>query len=184
MTRSINFFDIENILLKTDESYAPEITKTIERLGYQKIFVDKEYSLYFRKTAQYEYLKIDFMHPNEYQIGYGWGVPEDKGRWVVGRGANVFFKLNTQRQMKLSFICQSLEIKQSVAIYINGEFIESVKISGNSKKYSVKTKSHLRPGINKVNLVFKKTFTPANVLPDSKDMRKLAVFFNEIKLEQ
>ncbi len=182
MIRSINFFGIENILLKTDEIYSKEIQKDINNLGFEKILIDGNHALFFRKSLNNEETEIDFSQPKEYQLGYGWSTPEKEGRWIVGKGATAFLKLNKIRPVNITFEASTFVEKQTLTLFVNGSRIKKIKLGKDKKEYAIEVEKDFQKGINKLTLVFGGIKQPSHVDKSSKDMRNLAAFFTHIKV--
>ena len=74
--------------------------------------------------------------------------------------------------------------KQLVKIFMNGQLLSEIELEGGWQTYSFDVPgSYLREGINSIRFLYRYTASPAQVIPGSKDLRRLAVAFDYFALQ-
>lgn len=181
--RSIDFFDIQYVLLKTDELYSKTAHNLFSKIGFQNIMDDQGYLLLYKKMKEYSLTPSKIIQANkksDLYLAEGWSRGEPTGRWVVGKKALILFKINQIEPIKIKFSAYSLAKNQKMQIYINKKKINEMVISQDLKTYSLEINRHLTKGINRLVFKFSDSVKPARIITKSLDKRDLSMFFNTI----
>ncbi|EKE14761.1 MAG: acetyltransferase (isoleucine patch superfamily)-like protein [uncultured bacterium] len=111
----------------------------------------------------------------------GWGPKEDDGRWVVKNQAGLIFKVKDQSKYQTFTLCgYSYYAQQSINIFVNGEKIDRLLIKSQWDNYLLHIRK-IKKGINTINLVFEKGYSPSNIDKNS-DKRILYCRFSSFTL--
>lgn len=180
---AINFLDLKYFVIKEDEHYSPTLLKDLNALGFYKIKEDKNYSLLARTPENKEYTSVFLGSENdEINIGMGWGNKEDGFRWS-GKKSSILFKLNNRRNMTLRFKAGSFYKPQMLTVFVNRKEISKLVLPLELKNHEFNiSKEYLNKGINFVYFMFKNTYQPKNIIPNSLDDRNLAAKFIKVEL--
>lgn len=185
MIDSIEFFGLANIVLKEQELYTETIDSLLSNLDYSRDLSHNGYRLYTKKIQNKEFLPINLADPNgRFYFGYGWSEIEPNGRWIEGKVATVFFRMNDKFPLKLEFEASTLSDNQRATINVNSKEAYEIDLSKAKKNYKIILKSNLRTGVNRITFIFEKTTQPSNLLPNNNDKRNLSVFFTKLKMSK
>lgn len=182
--RTINFLDIDYVMIKTQEDYSPYIRKIFLQLNYRDILVDKNYVLMHKKNVIQDFFP-NTLHSVEDVIFYaeGWSRPLGTGRWVNGNVATIIFKLKNPRPVFMNFRAKTADKHQNVSVYINKKKVNQFTMTPGFKNYHLPFISHTKTGLNTITLRFSDTIEPAKVISQSKDRRSLAAFFTDLTIQ-
>lgn len=183
MARSINFLGIEHILLKRNEPYTKRMQSIIQKLGYEPILRDGDYTLYFKESPDNEYREIDLSKISDRMLlAHGWGPQEETGRWIVGKVASIFFKINTTKLQLVTFNSITLAENQEATLYVNRQKIGTIKFKKGKDTYAIRIGSGLRRGTNTLTFIFSKTVQPSQLFAQNSDSRNLSAFIKNIRV--
>jgi hypothetical protein len=133
---------------------------------------------------------IDFGAPNrQFALLSGWSFDERSGdttfRWSNDRESSMYLYLEaiTDRmlEMRLQPFIFEQSPRQTVAVHVNGRFLESLSLERGWQQYDLRVPaSALRVGLNAVTFTYGYAIEPARVVPGSRDPRRLAVAFDYV----
>ncbi len=185
MLDSIEFFGLENIVLKQKEPYSEAINDILISLGYELSINDNGYSLYNRMIKRQEfYLDELSSSQRQFYFGYGWAPYEPEGRWTLDKVATIFFKTNRKAGINLDFEANTIVDNQQATININGLPTYNLNFDKERKKYHFSLQQNLKVGVNRITFIFEKNVRPSNIYKDNQDNRNLAVFFSKLSIKK
>lgn len=183
--RSVNFFDIEHILVNADEIYSNAALTLFQSIGFKTIMTDRGYTLLHKKLEQTESVSFKLADPNSnLYLAEGWSGVEPTGRWVVGNKARILFKLSETYPLEVKISVYSLANNQEITIYINDKKVNHFAVNQMPHTYTFSINSHLSKGLNDLVFTFSKTIQPVRIIKNEKDTRHLAVFFTQIEFKK
>src|SRR3989344_2057373 len=186
ITRSLEFFDIHYILLKTDEVYSKTAYALFSHIGFQKVMEDHGYLLLYKKNEEYSLspskIDLESKHSDLY-LTEGWTAAEPTGRWVVGKRARMLFKTNNTSSINVQFRAYTLVENQKMEIYINKSKTTEILLQKDPKTYSFVINTHMVKGINRLVFKFSDTIKPADVFPKNLDKRDLSAFLYTVSFQ-
>lgn len=182
---SINFFNIEHVILKKDEEYSQASVQLLEKAGFKSILDDNGFILFYRKTDEIDFYNINTNSDTAHLIYVrGWSIIESTGRWATEKNADLFFKLQNKKRLVLRFIARSLVKDQTIKIYVNSKKINEASLNEQFKQYKTYIDSEAQEGINTLEFTFSRSAQPAKIFSHNKDYRNLSVLFSSISLEK
>jgi len=134
-------------------------------------------------TEEIEVLEINLTKNNSTKwLLEGWGPKEENGRWVEKNSSGIIFKIiNPNKYKTFSLYGYSYYMQQNMVIFVNGEKIGQLLIKSEWNIYSIPIKK-IKKGVNTLNLIFKKSFSPSQVEKNSTDKRNLFCRFVWFKM--
>lgn len=178
---TVDFLDLKYIIINDQSFNASSVLEIIPKLEFTKIMVDKNYSLWQREPPKKEFISIDIGDNDNLFLGMGWHATEDGFRWV-NRRSSVMFKVNTKRKLKLNFQAAAFHKELSLTVYLNRKLLGQLPVSTEMKEYSLPVLGEFETGINTIHFIFDQSFSPAEVLPNNLDARKISAKFIKIYL--
>jgi len=185
LEKSIDFFNINNIVLKKDELYSKEVINIVQKLGFTKIITDNEYILYQRnKKENKEFIKINVKSKkDEYYFYEGWYNAEPEGRWTHGNISKIFFKINRIRPMKVKLKVSTIKNIEKTEIYLNNQYLKTITIlPGQINNFEVELGSSLKLGFNQIIFKSLKSYLLGNLTNNLNDSREVSVFIKNIQI--
>lgn len=187
MRNSIDFYDLKYIILKQDEKYSLFLSDLLLSLGFKKVKDDNLYSLWISKPRKIYLTKVNFVSTlDELALGSGWSDKEEgqKSRWIVGKTARVFMKIENTNYKKLIIEAESIVRPQTLKVYVNRHYAGKVYFD-NSKKsiQEIDIGNFLKPETNTILLQVKYVHKLSKYIPNSRDDRFLSLRVSSIKLK-
>lgn len=187
LTNAIDFFGIEYLLLKKDESYAPHLEGLIIRLGFRNIMNDNNYTLFYRKKNIFNLTRVNFDNDLDILVLIeGWSYQEAnvKTRWTVGNYTKVLFRADEKIPTKLHIKGEAIVSQQSVNVYANDIYAGRLIFkNGEVGDFTIDIKNKAKLGLNLIKLTFSQTHQLSKIIPNSQDKRHLSLNIKQLYLE-
>jgi hypothetical protein len=113
-------------------------------------------------------------------VTYAWSNAQESILWFDFPKA-----LTMKIEMRLSPFSFPSSSKQLVKISMNGEPLRDLELEAGWQTYSFDLpRSYLKEGVNSMRFLYRYTASPAQVIPGSNDLRRIAVAFDYVALQQ
>lgn len=181
---SIDFLDIEHIVVNTEYYYAAKLKNMLNSLGFTLMLKDKNFSYFHRASQDRNFTCLDISKPyHQKYLASGWGPREDNTRWIIGTKALMFIKLEKKTTLHtLLFAGKSLG-KNEVSIYSNNKKVAVLPIKPQFEEQTISVNIPLGPGLHLLKLEFSNTYSPQELSHSNTDTRQLAALINKLCFE-
>ena len=154
VTREVDFFDIEYIILKNDEEYSNIIRTLISEVGFDKILTEQNTDLYYRKSSNIFFSEIDFGSREDYLYVID-GLSESSGNYrkVTTDVVRLFVKPQNTRQLTL--VAKSTKSSE-VKVYLNKVYIGKILLKPGKQEYKIPIEKSYSLKIDEVIFKFQK----------------------------
>ena len=183
----LDFYQIEYVVSKDDESYSSPLASLLEEISFKKIMIDGAHSFWYRipKTIIISETNFD-SSLNKFILADGWGDQEqaDKSRWAMSHISQLFLSLKDNKNKNLVVDAEAIVKPQIASIYINDRYVGKMTFkTGGYSKQSLIIKNILKSGTNKITFNFKNIHDLSKIIPGSQDKRPLALHIKYIGLK-
>jgi hypothetical protein len=177
--QSIEFFNIKTIILKHNQKYSKGIDSIITQIGFKKILIDQNYSLYQNQNTT-------FLSIGKYEMRYldGWYSNELEGRWSKGKINKILFKNSNKKHLNLTLNIYSIKKYQSTSLYLNSQFIKKIEIKPDQLlTFQVDLTKNLKLGFNEIIFKSSNSYLLNQVTNIKEDFRNVSFFLKNIEVK-
>lgn len=180
---AFDFYKISHVIIKNDEKYSATATHLIKNIGFSKIMVDGNYSLWYRKPVAINITEVSFdSDVDELVLADGWGnkEPNVKTRWMMTKSSSIFISLEKVSKKYLIVEGEPIVKSQTEKIFVNDKYIGKMSFPIGKFTRQELIINNLKQGLNKITLESQDIHDLSKIIPGSQDKRTLSLHIRYI----